>query len=103
MQIKKLVCFLVFFVISLQASAQSEFVDARLGEHSGEVNIIHYEDRTIVIDDVVYLMPLNFKVYDKHSRTVNRYAIKIREMVDFYVDSGPVENQLYIKWLKIKK
>ncbi|GAA6150695.1 hypothetical protein [Pseudoteredinibacter isoporae] len=67
----------------------------------GTVDYVHHDDQQLVIDDRRFSMPLNFKVSDAKGKTVNRFALKIGQSVEYFVRYDEKSNIFYIERLKL--
>lgn len=93
-----------FIGLSVQGQESSEAnSDFPFGRNTGEVHGIDYDNKTIIINDFTYHMPINFSVADTYGKQANRYAIKVGSKVEYFAEQSKNRRVFYIQWLKIKK
>ncbi|MCV6627619.1 MAG: hypothetical protein OIF38_16085 [Cellvibrionaceae bacterium] len=53
------------------------------GKQRGTIHYVHLDRQQLVINDQIYIMPLNFKVSMADGRQVNRYALAEGQAISF--------------------
>lgn len=64
-------------------------VDAGAEKVFGVIDDINHENSRIIIDDHSFKMALNFKVYDKRGKEVNRYSLKVGQKLNYIFTDNP--------------
>lgn len=76
-------------VIVVFSSLMAAFSIAEENKMSGILDDISFERSTLVIDDRVFKMALNFKVYDLSGHKVNRYSLKLGQKLVYTFNDNP--------------
>jgi len=104
-----LMCVLAFGVVAYSSLINAQQADSSsIGAPSKTVNVVNHNQHFLVIDDFLYYMRINTKVYiydgkNKPLRKVNRYALKSGQSVTIqtsgthekeYVDTLLIHNDI---------
>jgi hypothetical protein len=97
---------LMLLVVSLPAYAASgSSPDSEVEGVLRTINRVDHNNHYLIVDDIKYLMPLNFKVYAKDritgkNRRVNRYALK--EGLSVFIGVSSFSRKPYVNVLIIE-
>jgi hypothetical protein len=92
-----------FTLVMLLAALFNPFVSFAEDKTEGAVDIknvskvVDYVDNTqgrVVLDDFVYILKINTKIYDAQKKLVNRYALREGQRVIIEVSDDRSENNL---------
>lgn len=64
-------------------------VHAETNIYLGTLDDINHERSQLVIDDQVFVMALNFKVYNLKGKETNRYSLKRGQKITYSYKDGP--------------